>query len=86
MRGGACGVFGGWLRRACAAFSSRGFTTKDGLKADPAGAPASSTPTTDEQRYLPKTTATSGSGLQHETSASNSGPQNPIHYFLYIEL
>ena len=24
--GSACGVFGGWLGRACAAFSSRGFT------------------------------------------------------------
>ena len=36
-----------------------------------------STPSTDEQRYLPKTTATSGSGLQRETSASNSGPSHP---------
>ena len=36
-----------------------------------------STPNTDEQRYLPKTTATSGSGLQHETSAFNSGPSYP---------
>ena len=29
---------------------------------------------TDGQRYLPKTTGTSGSGLQHKTSASPSGP------------
>ena len=36
-----------------------------------------STSSTDEQRYLPKTTATSGYGLQHETSASHSGPSHP---------
>ena len=33
-----------------------------------------STPSTDEQRYLPKTTATSGSGLQNETPVVHSGP------------
>ena len=26
MRGGSCGVFGGWLQRACAAISCRGLT------------------------------------------------------------
>ena len=36
-----------------------------------------STSFTDKQRYLPKTTATNGSGLQHETSASHSGPSHP---------
>ena len=36
-----------------------------------------STPSTDEQRYLPKTTANSGSGLQPGTSASNSRPSHP---------
>ena len=32
---------------------------------------------TDEHSLLPKTTAISGSGLQHETSASHSGPSHP---------
>ena len=35
------------------------------------------TSSTDMQHYLVKTTATSGSGLQNETSASHSGPSHP---------
>ena len=36
-----------------------------------------STFSNDEQRYLPNTTATSGSGLQHQSAASYSGPSHP---------
>ena len=36
-----------------------------------------STSSTDEQRYLPTTTATRGSGLQSKTSALHSGPSHP---------